>query len=109
MMTKIAIILLFTLAIFSAYQWGYQDAVGSEIESQILKALSERELYALDLLDTLNENRTRKIGFGIVYPTLNRLEQKKLIASFFEDSDRPKQKIYRLNPKVFLPEKQLDF
>lgn len=98
MVLKITIALLFFLTAFCAYQWGYQDGLGGEIERKILLRLSDRPSYALDLIDCINNERANKIGFGTMYPALNRLEKKSLITSEFERTKFPRRKIYRLIP-----------
>jgi DNA-binding PadR family transcriptional regulator len=38
------------------------------------------KMYGLEILDGLNEGRPISIGFGSLYPTLNRLEKKGLVS-----------------------------
>jgi PadR family transcriptional regulator, regulatory protein PadR len=52
----------------------------SAIDEDILTALGGRELYGLEILDELNLDRPNELGFGSLYPALNRLEKKGLIA-----------------------------
>jgi len=52
----------------------------SALEEDILTFLGGWEKYGLDILDGLNEGRPIPIGFGSLYPTLNRLEKKGLIS-----------------------------
>ena len=52
----------------------------SAIDQDILTALLGRELYGLEILEVLNEGRPLQIGFGSLYPALNRLEKKKLVS-----------------------------
>ena len=51
----------------------------SAIDEDILTALGGRELYGLEILDELNLGRPIELGFGSLYPALNRLEKKGLI------------------------------
>jgi DNA-binding PadR family transcriptional regulator len=51
----------------------------SAIDEDILTALLGRELYGLEILDVLNNGRPIPIGFGSLYPVLNRLEKKGLV------------------------------
>lgn len=51
----------------------------SAIDEDILTALGSRELYGLEILDELNLGRPSELGFGSLYPALNRLEKKGLI------------------------------
>jgi DNA-binding PadR family transcriptional regulator len=52
----------------------------SALEEDILTLLGRWEMYGLEILDGLNEGRPMPIGFGSLYPTLNRLEKKGLIS-----------------------------
>ena len=51
----------------------------SAIEADILTVLLARELYGLDILNTLNPGRPIPLSFGSLYPALNRLEKKGFI------------------------------
>lgn len=51
----------------------------SAIDEDVLTALLGRELYGLEILDQLNLGRGNALGFGSLYPALNRLEKKGLI------------------------------
>ncbi|MBW4619216.1 MAG: PadR family transcriptional regulator [Cyanosarcina radialis HA8281-LM2] len=51
----------------------------SAIDEDILTCLGRRELYGLEILDELNLGRPSELGFGSLYPALNRLEKKGLI------------------------------
>lgn len=52
----------------------------SAIDEDLLTVLIGRELYGLDMLDKLNSERPIPLGFGSLYPALNRLEKKGLVA-----------------------------
>lgn len=52
----------------------------SALEGDILAVLiGRRELYGLEILNNLNSGRPISLGFGSLYPTLNRLEKKGFI------------------------------
>lgn len=52
-----------------------------EIDYEILGVLLERELYALEILDQLNLDRSSdKLRFGSIYSSINRLEKQKLVS-----------------------------
>ena len=51
----------------------------SAIDEDILTVMGTRELYGLEILDDLNLERPLPLGFGSLYPALNRLEKKGLI------------------------------
>jgi PadR family transcriptional regulator, regulatory protein PadR len=58
-----------------------EDAVRlSAIDEDILTVLLSRELYGLEVLDELNPGRPIPLRFSSLYPALNRLEKKGLIA-----------------------------
>jgi PadR family transcriptional regulator, regulatory protein PadR len=52
----------------------------SAIDEDILTVLVGRELYGLEILNFLNNGRPIPIGFGSLYPALNRLEKKGLVS-----------------------------
>ncbi len=52
----------------------------SAIDEDILTVLLARKLYGLEILDKLNDSRPIPIGFGSLYPALNRLEKKGLVS-----------------------------
>ncbi|BAY96057.1 MULTISPECIES: PadR family transcriptional regulator [unclassified Tolypothrix] len=52
----------------------------SALEEDILTLLRGLEMYGLEILDGLNDGRPIPIGFGSLYPTLNRLEKKGLVS-----------------------------
>ena len=52
----------------------------SAIDEDILTVFGGRELYGLEILDELNLGRPSELGFGSLYPGLNRLEKKGLIS-----------------------------
>ena len=51
----------------------------SALEEDILTLMGTQKMYGLEMLDGLNDGRPISIGFGSLYPTLNRLEKKGLI------------------------------
>lgn len=52
----------------------------SAMDEDILTGLLGRKLYGLEILNLLNDGRQIKIGFGSLYPALNRLEKKGLVS-----------------------------
>ncbi|MBN3871643.1 PadR family transcriptional regulator [Nostoc sp. JL33] len=52
----------------------------SALEEDILTLMGTQKMYGLGILDGLNQGRPISIGFGSLYPTLNRLEKKGLIS-----------------------------
>jgi PadR family transcriptional regulator PadR len=52
----------------------------SALEEDILTFMGTQKMYGLEILDGLNEGRPISIGFGSLYPTLNRLEKKGLVS-----------------------------
>lgn len=73
----------------------------SALDEDLMTVLLGRELYGLDILNTLNQNRPVLLGFGSLYPALNRLEKKGLISWRWGDeqevSGGARRKYYRLN------------
>jgi PadR family transcriptional regulator, regulatory protein PadR len=77
----------------------------SAIDEDILTVLiGERELYGLEILDNLNLDREdklgSKLGFGSLYPALNRLEKKGFIqwrwGDETDDSGGARRKYYKM-------------
>ncbi|MCC5623350.1 PadR family transcriptional regulator [Nostoc sp. CHAB 5715] len=59
---------------------GKEEVKLSALEEDILTLMmGHKMLYGLEILDGLNDGRPIPIGFGSLYPTLNRLEKKGLI------------------------------
>jgi len=52
----------------------------SALEEDILTLMGTHKMYGLEMLDGLNDKRPIPIGFGSLYPTLNRLEKKGLVS-----------------------------
>ncbi|MEJ6487852.1 PadR family transcriptional regulator [Nostoc punctiforme UO1] len=52
----------------------------SALEEDILTLMGTQKMYGLEILDGLNGGRPISIGFGSLYPTLNRLEKKGLVS-----------------------------
>lgn len=78
----------------------------SPVEEHILTVLDGCELYGLQIIDSLQKGSSGKLqlGFGTLYPTLRRLEQKGLVASRWGDATLDKSKgarrrYYRISPK----------
>lgn len=78
----------------------------SPIDQDILTVLKAHgELYGLEILDVLNLGREEtlgsKLGFGTLYPSLNRLEKKGVIewrwGEETEESGGARRKYYRIN------------
>ena len=71
----------------------------SEIELGLLQMqvlwLLKKPTHGYELMKRLNELKTTKITQGTLYPTLQRLEELKLITSKTED----RKKIYKLTEK----------
>jgi PadR family transcriptional regulator, regulatory protein PadR len=59
----------------------------SAIDEDVLTVFGGRELYGLEILDELNLGRPIELGFGSLYPALNRLEKKGLIAWRWGDEE----------------------
>lgn len=72
----------------------------SAIDEDILTVLLGRELYGLEILDQLNLNRPIELGFGSLYPALNRLENKGLVSwrwgDEVDDSGGARRKYYKV-------------
>ena len=72
----------------------------SAIDEDILTVLIGRELYGLEVLDELNPGRPVPLGFGSLYPALNRLEKKGLISwrwgSEQDNSGGARRKYYKV-------------
>jgi DNA-binding PadR family transcriptional regulator len=78
-----------------------EDAVRlSAIDEDVLTVLIGRELYGLEVLDELNPGRPVPLGFGSLYPALNRLEKKGLISwrwgSEQDNSGGARRKYYKV-------------
>ena len=76
----------------------------SAIDEDILTVLKGRgELYGLEILDYLNLDREKKLGselgFGSLYPALNRLMKKKLVTWRWgeEESGGARRKYFKIN------------
>ncbi|MBD0261264.1 MAG: PadR family transcriptional regulator [Tolypothrix sp. Co-bin9] len=52
----------------------------SAIDEDILTVMLGRDMYGLEILNDLNKGRPISIGFGSLYPVLNRLEKKGLVS-----------------------------
>lgn len=65
------------------------------LQMQILWLLNKKATHGYELMKRLNEIKTTKITQGTLYPTLQRLEELKLIKS----KERARRKNYVLTPK----------
>lgn len=52
----------------------------SSLEEDILTSMGFHKIYGLEILERLNEGRRIPVGFGSLYPTLNRLEKKGFVS-----------------------------
>lgn len=80
---------------------GGKKSVGiSSLEEDILTCLENRTLYGLEILDILNNGRQKPIGFGSLYPTLGRLEGKRLVTWKWgeEKNGGARRKYYQISP-----------
>ena len=72
----------------------------SSNEEDILTILGLRELYGLEILDGLNQDRPIPLSFGSIYPALNRLSKKGLVSWHWgeeqEDSGGARRKYYKV-------------
>ena len=57
-----------------------EDIKLSSLEEDILTFMGNQKSYGLEIMEGLNEKRPIPIGFGSLYPTLNRLEKKGFIS-----------------------------
>jgi DNA-binding PadR family transcriptional regulator len=74
----------------------------SSLDEDILTALLGREMYGLQMLDILNLDRPiDQLGFGSLYPALNRLEKKGLVdwrwGDPTEETGGARRKYYKVN------------
>ena len=72
----------------------------SALDEDLLTALIGREMYGLEILDKLNLGRPIELGFGSLYPALNRLHKKGLITWRWgdetEETGGARRKYYRV-------------
>ena len=74
----------------------------SSLDEDILTALLGREMYGLQILDVLNLDRPiETLGFGSLYPALNRLEKKGLVdwrwGDATEETGGARRKYFKVN------------
>lgn len=74
----------------------------SALDADLLTVLRYgHEFYGLEILDELNQGRPIEIGFGSLYPALNRLEKKGLISWKWggeqDQSGGARRKYYKIN------------
>ena len=72
----------------------------SSLDEDLLTVLIGREMYGLEMLDKLNLGRPIELGFGSLYPALNRLHKKGLITWRWgdetEETGGARRKYYRV-------------
>lgn len=76
----------------------------SALELDLLTVLRGEELYGLEILELINQARSRvgmnQLGIGSLYPTLKRMEKAKLIKGEFREQvageNSPRRKYYKL-------------
>lgn len=78
----------------------------SALEEDILTVLSIRPSYGLEISKAIEKasQSTRLIGVGSLYPSLRRLEEKKLVKSYWESGDDrddggARRRYYRIEEK----------
>ena len=70
------------------------------LEGCVLTIINNRKTYGYEISDQLMACGFGKIGNNTIYPLLNRLEKKKLIASTYQISNLgPRRKYYALTPQ----------
>jgi PadR family transcriptional regulator, regulatory protein PadR len=76
----------------------------TQIELVLLSLLYEKDCYGYEIESVIEERRIRnwtKIGFSSIYNSLKKLEEKKLIASRYEEEyGSPSRKVYYINETV---------
>ncbi len=80
--------------------WRAKNALRLELthlERQLITALSERELYSLQIEQTVTELRGQKVRFGTLYPVLRSLEKRGFLTAWWKigASPSPKRRCYR--------------
>lgn len=80
-------------------KWDTQLRKGA-LDLVILAVLQNRELYGLEILDTLKKEAGFHIPSGTIYPLLDRMKREGLLSSRWvhSDEDRPR-KYYKLTGK----------
>ncbi|MHA1544596.1 MAG: PadR family transcriptional regulator [Alphaproteobacteria bacterium] len=80
-------------------KWDTQLRKGT-LELVILAVLRERELYGLEILETLKKEAGFLIPSGTIYPLLDRMKREGLLSSRWvhSEEDRPR-KYYKLTKK----------
>ena len=72
----------------------------SSLDEDLLTVLIGREMYGLEMLEKLNLGRPIELGFGSLYPALNRLHKKGLITWRWgdetEETGGARRKYYRV-------------
>jgi PadR family transcriptional regulator, regulatory protein PadR len=71
-----------------------------QMEELILRAIAGRELYGLEIVSAFLECLDYELSVGTLYPTLDRLEKKGLIAQWWGDEEdgSARRKYSRLTP-----------
>jgi PadR family transcriptional regulator PadR len=84
-----------------------RDTIGP-FEFDILRSLNEQpsDAYGITLRDRLQERRRRKVSLGSVYSSLERLETKGMISSWWEEGTRERggrrKRLYRIEAPGYL-------
>ncbi len=79
-----------------------KQTLDGNVETFLLVILNQGPSYGYAIVQDLNEKAQGllNMGEGTVYPVLHRMEEKKLIASTWRQSDSGrKRKYYRVTPK----------
>lgn len=72
---------------WKAYSMG-KTAASVDFMIGYLLEMSDRDLTALDFLDRMEAKGVTEVGFGVLYPALNRLEKLGLIGSYTKGDRR---------------------
>ncbi len=78
------------------------DLTRSMVESIVLKLVSEKSLYGYEIIKVVNQRTDGAFQWkeGTLYPCLHRLENAKLIESYWETADNGrKRKYYSISKK----------
>lgn len=67
----------------------------------LLKVLADQPLYGYEIAKRIKalSDQVLKMGEGTLYPLLHRLEQAKLLESFWQDANGRKRKYYQLTAR----------
>ncbi|WP_036199874.1 PadR family transcriptional regulator [Ureibacillus sinduriensis] len=76
-----------------------KEVMKGSIDILLLSLLSKVDMYGYEIVKTLKENSNNlyNMSEGTLYPALKRLEKKKLLHSYWEDSESGgRRKYYRI-------------